>query len=146
MLQFDALLSGGQIKEAAQYAAVTAVLRSSETVQKFQALPKADGGVPPILQYFSVLKEASKLNKLEAVELAKPAVQQVLRLACHWYDTYEATCESARSRRQKVQLFCDLVLLVIGTLRVGCVCRVSWICCASGGMRISWNRHRNLVT
>ena len=80
VLQFDALLSAGQIKEAAQYAAATAVLRTSETVQKFQALPKADGGVPPILQYFSVLKESSKLNKLEAVELAKPAVHQVIGL------------------------------------------------------------------
>ena len=99
VLQFDALLSAGQIKEAAQYAAATAVLRTSETVQKFQALPKADGGVPPILQYFSVLKESSKLNKLEAVELAKPAVHQVIglvQLAVGMTRTFKVSFETTR--------------------------------------------------
>ena len=68
--------------EAAQYAAESAMgaLRTAETIQKFQALPKPEGGVAPILQYFHVLLGTTSLNAIEAVEVARPAVQQVSTL------------------------------------------------------------------
>ena len=52
-------------------------LRTAETIQKFQALTNPEGGVAPILQYFHVLLRTTSLNAIEAVEVSRPAVQQV---------------------------------------------------------------------
>jgi clathrin heavy chain len=86
--QFDALFNQQRFKEAAQCAAESpmGVLRTADTIRKFQALP-ATGGQSPILQYFSTLLEHGKLNALETVELARPAVQQgKLDMLRKWWD------------------------------------------------------------
>jgi clathrin heavy chain len=86
--QFDALFSQQRFKEAAQCAAESpmGVLRTAETIRKFQSLP-AQGGASPILQYFQTLLEHGKLNALETVELARPAVAQgKLDMLRKWWD------------------------------------------------------------
>merc|ERR1712166_30194 len=86
--QFDALFSQQRFKEAAQCAAESpmGVLRTADTIRKFQQLP-AQGGASPILQYFQTLLEHGKLNALETVELARPAVQQgKLDMLRKWWD------------------------------------------------------------
>jgi hypothetical protein len=52
------------------------ILRTAATIQKLQALPALENGQAPVLRYFTVLMETSKLNKVESIELARPALQQ----------------------------------------------------------------------
>jgi clathrin heavy chain len=70
--QFDSLFGQGRYKEAAKCAADSpqGVLRTLETIQKFQQLPPTQGA-NPVLQYFQTLLETGKLNALETVELAR---------------------------------------------------------------------------
>ena len=79
MLQLDDLISSCSIKEAAKYAAESpdGVLRTAETIRKFQGLAAPEGGASPILQYFQTLLEVGKLNALETTELARPLVAKV---------------------------------------------------------------------
>jgi clathrin heavy chain len=86
--QFDALFSQGRYKEAAKCAADSpqGVLRTLDTIHKFQALPPTQGA-NPVLQYFQTLLEAGKLNALETVELARPAVAGgKLEMLRKWWD------------------------------------------------------------
>eukprot|EP01087_Luapelamoeba_hula_P010434 TRINITY_DN2768_c0_g2_i1.p1 TRINITY_DN2768_c0_g2~~TRINITY_DN2768_c0_g2_i1.p1 ORF type:complete len:1757 (+),score=359.13 TRINITY_DN2768_c0_g2_i1:174-5444(+) len=76
--QFNSYLSQGRYKEAAKVAADSpkGFLRTIQTIQRFQQLPAMGTQAPPLLQYFSVLLELGKLNKLEAVELCRPVLMQ----------------------------------------------------------------------
>jgi len=86
--QFDALFAQGRYKEAAKCAADSpqGVLRTIQTIQKFQSLPPTQGA-NPVLQYFQTLLETGKLNALETVELARPAVAGgKLDMLRKWWD------------------------------------------------------------
>ncbi|XP_016386829.1 clathrin heavy chain 1-like [Sinocyclocheilus rhinocerous] len=76
--KFNTLFSQGSYTEAAKVAASApkGVLRSAETIRRFQAVPAQ--GVQPsaLLQYFGVLLDRGQLNKLESVELCRPVLQQ----------------------------------------------------------------------
>jgi len=76
--QFNRLFQQGNYKEASKVAADSpqGVLRTQKTIQLFQSLPAVPGQPSPLLQYFGVLLEKGKLNKLESLELARPVVQQ----------------------------------------------------------------------
>ena len=74
--KFNNAFQMGNYAEAAKVAASTSALRTSETIQRLQAAPVAAGQQSALLQYFSILLEKSKLNKLEAIELCKPVIQQ----------------------------------------------------------------------
>ena len=52
------------------------VLRTPETIQRFQAAPAQPGQPSPILTYLGMLLEKGKLNQQESIELAKPVIQQ----------------------------------------------------------------------
>jgi clathrin heavy chain len=45
-------------------------------MQQFQTVPAQPNQPSPLLQYFSILLESSKLNKEESIELCKPVVMQ----------------------------------------------------------------------
>lgn len=54
------------------------ILRTPQTIQKFQQCPAtASGGPSPLLQYFGILLDQGQLNKYETLELCKPVVAQV---------------------------------------------------------------------
>jgi clathrin heavy chain len=77
--QFQQLLAAGDIAGAARVAAESPrqFLRTAQTIAAFQSVASPAGGGPqPVFQYFSVLLEKGKLNKLETIELAKPVIQQ----------------------------------------------------------------------
>mmetsp|Transcript_18442 Transcript_18442/g.51982 ORF Transcript_18442/g.51982 Transcript_18442/m.51982 type:complete len:1203 (-) Transcript_18442:1971-5579(-) len=76
--QFNALMNSQDYKGAAKLAAESPqqVLRTPETIQRFQAAPPAPGQPSPILTYFGMLLEKGKLNAMESLELAKPVIQQ----------------------------------------------------------------------
>jgi len=76
--QFNQLMNAQDYKGAAKLAADSPqqVLRTPETIQRFQAAPAAPGQPSPILTYFGMLLEKGKLNAMESVELARPVIQQ----------------------------------------------------------------------
>eukprot|EP00958_Prasinococcus_capsulatus_P003761 scaffold346_cov387-Prasinococcus_capsulatus_cf.AAC.4 len=76
--QFDQLFAAGNYKGAAELAAESpqGVLRTPQTIQKFQQVPQQPGQPSPLLQYFGTLLTKGKLNALETVELAKLVLSQ----------------------------------------------------------------------
>ncbi|EFA76771.1 clathrin heavy chain [Heterostelium album PN500] len=77
--QFERLFAQGQYKEAAKVAADSpgTILRNLQTIQRFQAVQAPPNGQPsPLLQYFGMLLEKGKLNKVESLELVRPVLQQ----------------------------------------------------------------------
>lgn len=76
--QFNVLFSQGKIPEAARIAADSprGILRTLQTIQRFQTLPTQPGAPSPLLQYFSVLLEVGTLNAVESLELVKPVLAQ----------------------------------------------------------------------
>eukprot|EP00003_Mantamonas_plastica_P027135 TRINITY_DN573_c0_g1_i1.p1 TRINITY_DN573_c0_g1~~TRINITY_DN573_c0_g1_i1.p1 ORF type:complete len:1592 (-),score=619.62 TRINITY_DN573_c0_g1_i1:79-4854(-) len=76
--QFNRLFQGGDLKGAAQVAAASpqGVLRTQQTIQRYQNLPTQQGQTAPLLIYFGVLLEAGKLNKIESISLAPAILQQ----------------------------------------------------------------------
>jgi excisionase family DNA binding protein len=68
-------------------------LRTAATIQKLQSLPALENGQAPVLRYFTVLMETSKLNKVESLELARPALQQgKVPLIEKWLGEEKLTC------------------------------------------------------
>jgi len=68
------------------------VLRTPETIQRFQSAPPAPGQGPPILTYFGMLLEKGKLNTMESIELAKPVIQQGKQVAARTRRKQTACC------------------------------------------------------
>ncbi|KAL6458662.1 hypothetical protein MHYP_G00321340 [Metynnis hypsauchen] len=76
--KFNTLFTQGNYAEAAKVAvsAPKGVLRTSETIRRFQSAPAQGGQASPLLQYFGVLLDRGQLNRLESVELCRPVLQQ----------------------------------------------------------------------
>ena len=69
------------------------MLRTAATIAKFTALPAPEGGQPPVLKYFAALMESGKLNKVESIELARPALAQGrAQLIEKWLADDKITC------------------------------------------------------
>lgn len=51
------------------------VLRTMETMKRFQEVRAPASGPAPVLQYFSLLLKKGKLNKVESIELARPVLK-----------------------------------------------------------------------
>uniref|UniRef100_A0A286XQZ2 Clathrin heavy chain n=1 Tax=Cavia porcellus TaxID=10141 RepID=A0A286XQZ2_CAVPO len=76
--KFNTLFAQGNYAEAAKVAASApkGILRTSDTVQKFQGAPAQPGQASPLLQYFGILLDQGQLNKFESLELCRPVLQQ----------------------------------------------------------------------
>ncbi|VEL13569.1 unnamed protein product [Protopolystoma xenopodis] len=76
--KFDTLFQGGQYGEAAKVAAAApkGILRTPQTIQRFQQVAAAPGQSSPLLQYFGILLDQGQLNKYESLELCRPVLQQ----------------------------------------------------------------------
>ena len=57
-------------------ASVQGILRTPETIHRFQQVPTQPGQTSPLLQYFGILLESSQLNRYEALELCRPMLAQ----------------------------------------------------------------------
>lgn len=75
-VEFDRLYNAGDIAGAAKVAAESprGMLRTQDTIQKFQRLQQQPGQPAPVLQYFQALLQMGKLNAVESVELARPVI------------------------------------------------------------------------
>lgn len=76
--KFNNLFQAGQYSEAAKVAANApkGILRTPQTIQRFQQVPQQPGQTTPLLQYFGILLDKGKLNKFESLELCRPVLQQ----------------------------------------------------------------------
>ena len=76
--QFNNLFNAAQYNEAAKVAATApkGILRTPQTIQRFQQVTAQPGQTSPLLQYFSILLDRGQLNKSESIELCKPVLQQ----------------------------------------------------------------------
>jgi len=75
---FNALFASGKYKEAADVAADSpkGILRTTATMDRFKGLPQQPGQPAPLLTYLGTLLNKTKLNKVEAFELAKLVMSQ----------------------------------------------------------------------
>ncbi|XP_022243917.1 clathrin heavy chain 1-like [Limulus polyphemus] len=76
--KFNTLFGNGQYSEAAKIAANApkGILRTPQTIQRFQQVPTQPGQTSPLLQYFGILLDQGQLNKFESLELCRPVLQQ----------------------------------------------------------------------
>ncbi|XP_024023044.1 clathrin heavy chain 1 [Morus notabilis] len=76
--RFQELFAQTKYKEAAELAAESpqGILRTPDTVAKFQSVPVQTGQTPPLLQYFGTLLTRGKLNAFESLELSRLVVNQ----------------------------------------------------------------------
>eukprot|EP00271_Cylindrocystis_brebissonii_P014176 TRINITY_DN35436_c0_g1_i1.p1 TRINITY_DN35436_c0_g1~~TRINITY_DN35436_c0_g1_i1.p1 ORF type:complete len:1694 (-),score=426.59 TRINITY_DN35436_c0_g1_i1:500-5581(-) len=76
--RFQELFSQMKYKEAAELAAESpqGILRTPDTVAKFQSVPVQPGTTSPLLQYFGTLLTKGKLNAFESLELSRLVVNQ----------------------------------------------------------------------
>jgi len=52
------------------------ILRTPDTIRRFQGVPTQPGQTSPLLQYFGILLDQGQLNKFESLELCRPVLQQ----------------------------------------------------------------------
>lgn len=52
------------------------ILRTPDTIRRFQSVPAQPGQTSPLLQYFGILLDQGQLNKYESLELCRPVLQQ----------------------------------------------------------------------
>lgn len=74
---FEDAMEEGQYRKAAQLAAESpdGFLRTTETIERFRALPPdQEGGPPYVFIYFQTCLDRGKLNEVESLELAKQLV------------------------------------------------------------------------
>ncbi|XP_040997905.1 clathrin heavy chain 2-like isoform X4 [Juglans microcarpa x Juglans regia] len=76
--RFQELFSQTKYKEPAELAAESpqGILRTLDTVAKFQSVPVQAGQMPLLLQYFGTLLTKGKLNSFESLELSRLVVNQ----------------------------------------------------------------------
>lgn len=76
--KFNNLFAQGNYGEAAKVAANApkGILRTPQTIQRFQQVPAQPGSTSPLLQYFGILLDQGQLNKYESLELCRPVLQQ----------------------------------------------------------------------
>lgn len=76
--KFNNLFQSGNYAEAAKAAASApkGILRTPQTIQRFQQVPAQPGQTSPLLQYFGILLDKGMLNKYESLELCRPVLQQ----------------------------------------------------------------------
>jgi clathrin heavy chain len=78
--KFNLLIGNGNYMEAAKVAAFAPqhILRTPQTLAKFQSAQPQGKSTPPLLIYFNALLEQGSLNKYESLELCRPVLIQVL--------------------------------------------------------------------
>ncbi|KAI1721373.1 hypothetical protein Ddc_07825 [Ditylenchus destructor] len=76
--KFNLLVASGNYTEAAKVAATAPqnILRTPQTLHKFQTVPAQPNASSPLLVYFNALLEQGSLNKYESIELCRPVLAQ----------------------------------------------------------------------
>ncbi|THU69571.1 hypothetical protein C4D60_Mb08t15820 [Musa balbisiana] len=118
--RFQELFSQTKYKEAAELAAESpqGILRTPETVAKFQSVPVQAGQTPPLLQYFGTLLTKGKLNAFESLELSRLVVNQNKKnLLENWLAEDKLECSEELGDLVKVGYTPDYLFLLQTILR-----------------------------
>eukprot|EP00850_Spirogloea_muscicola_P020441 SM000216S06567 [mRNA] locus=s216:162875:173433:+ [translate_table: standard] len=118
--RFQELFSQMKYKEAAELAADSpqGVLRTLDTVSKFQSVPVQPGTTSPLLQYFGTLLTKGKLNSYESLELSRLVVNQNKKnLLENWLAEDKLECSEELGDLVKVNYTPDYLWLLQQMLR-----------------------------
>ncbi|KAG2394918.1 Clathrin heavy chain 2 [Vigna angularis] len=155
--RFQELFAQTKYKEAAELAAQSpqGVLRTPDTVAKFQSVPVQAGQTPPLLQYFGTLLTMGKLNAFESLELSRLVVNQNKKnLLENWLAEDKLECSEELGDLVKVGYTPDYMFLLQTILRTdpqGAVNFALMMSQMEGGCPIDYNTitdlflQRNLI-
>ncbi|KAA3478254.1 clathrin heavy chain 1-like [Gossypium australe] len=118
--RFQELFAQTKYKEAAELAAESpqGILRTPDTVAKFQSVPVQAGQTPPLLQYFGTLLTKGKLNAFESLELSRLVVNQNKKnLLENWLAEDKLECSEELGDLVKVGYSPDYLFLLQTILR-----------------------------
>ncbi|KOM46889.1 hypothetical protein LR48_Vigan07g059300 [Vigna angularis] len=118
--RFHELFAQTKYKEAAELAAESpqGILRTPDTVAKFQSVPVQAGQTPPLLQYFGTLLTRGKLNSFESLELSRLVVNQNKKnLLENWLAEDKLECSEELGDLVKVGYTPDYLFLLQTILR-----------------------------
>ncbi|GAU27686.1 hypothetical protein TSUD_126320 [Trifolium subterraneum] len=118
--RFQELFAQTKYKEAAELAAESprGILRTPDTVAKFQSVPVQAGQTPPLLQYFGTLLTRGKLNAFESLELSRLVVNQNKKnLLENWLAEDKLECSEELGDLVKVGYTPDYMFLLQTILR-----------------------------
>ncbi|KVI09938.1 Armadillo-type fold [Cynara cardunculus var. scolymus] len=118
--RFQELFVQTKYKEAAELAAESpqGILRTPDTVAKFQSVPVQAGQTPPLLQYFGTLLTKGKLNAFESLELSRLVVNQNKKnLLENWLAEDKLECSEELGDLVKVGYEPDYLFLLQTILR-----------------------------
>ncbi|KAJ8438732.1 hypothetical protein Cgig2_013778 [Carnegiea gigantea] len=118
--RFQELFAQTKYKEAAELAAESpqGILRTPDTVAKFQSVPVQAGQTPPLLQYFGTLLTRGKLNAFESVELSRLVVNQNKKILLeNWLAEDKLECSEELGDLVKVGYTPDYLFLLQTVLR-----------------------------
>ncbi|WZY83498.1 hypothetical protein YC2023_029882 [Brassica napus] len=118
--RFKELFAQTKYKEAAELAAESpqGILRTPDTVAKFQSVPVQAGQTPPLLQYFGTLLTKGKLNSYESLELSRLVVNQNKKnLLENWLAEDKLECSEELGDLVKVGYTPDYMFLLQTILR-----------------------------
>ncbi|KAE7996591.1 hypothetical protein FH972_001302 [Carpinus fangiana] len=118
--RFQELFAQTKYKEAAELAAESpqGLLRTPDTVAKFQSVPVQAGQTPPLLQYFGTLLTRGKLNAFESLELSRLVVNQNKKnLLENWLAEDKLECSEELGDLVKVGYTPDYLFLLQTILR-----------------------------
>ncbi|KAI3793231.1 hypothetical protein L1987_35847 [Smallanthus sonchifolius] len=118
--RFQELFAQTKYKEAAELAAECpqGILRTPDTVAKFQSVPVQAGQTPPLLQYFGTLLTKGKLNAFESLELSRLVVNQNKKnLLENWLAEDKLECSEELGDLVKVGYAPDYLFLLQTILR-----------------------------
>ncbi|KAF2580753.1 hypothetical protein F2Q68_00002811 [Brassica cretica] len=118
--RFQELFAQTKYKEAAELAAESpqGILRTPDTVAKFQSVPVQAGQTPPLLQYFGTLLTRGKLNSYESLELSRLVVNQNKKnLLENWLAEDKLECSEELGDLVKVGYTPDYMFLLQTILR-----------------------------
>ncbi|KAL2539951.1 Clathrin heavy chain 1 [Abeliophyllum distichum] len=118
--RFQELFAQTKYKEAAELAAESpqGILRTPDTVAKFQSVPVQAGQTPPLLQYFGTLLTRGKLNAFESLELSRLVVNQNKKnLLENWLAEDKLECSEELGDLVKVGYTPDYLFLLQTILR-----------------------------
>ncbi|KAG5064119.1 hypothetical protein JHK85_005302 [Glycine max] len=155
--RFQELFSQTKYKEAAELAAESprGILRTPDTVAKFQSVPVQAGQTPPLLQYFGTLLTRGKLNSYESLELSRLVVNQNKKnLLENWLAEDKLECSEELGDLVKVGYTPDYMFLLQTILRADAQGAVNFALMMSqmeGGCPVDYNTitdlflQRNLI-
>ncbi|KAG4966379.1 hypothetical protein JHK82_040561 [Glycine max] len=155
--RFQELFAQTKYKEAAELAAESpqGILRTPDTVAKFQSVPVQAGQTPPLLQYFGTLLTRGKLNSYESLELSRLVVNQNKKnLLENWLAEDKLECSEELGDLVKVGYTPDYMFLLQTILRADAQGAVNFALMMSqmeGGCPVDYNTitdlflQRNLI-